>query len=103
MCVPASGSLFEAIDGSLETIDLRLILVDILGDDIFLNKTVEKCRFQVHLSYFIVIPYCYSKQDPNRLGHSYERIGFLKIDPRSLSISLCHELSLESSNLPVSS
>ncbi|KAL0284686.1 UNVERIFIED_CONTAM: Beta-glucosidase 13 [Sesamum calycinum] len=107
-CVPTSESLFEAIDGPLEMTDLLFFYnasetVGLIHIDLFLNETIEKCCFHVHMPYLIVIPCFYGKQNPNGLGHGYGRIGFLKIDPKSLSISFCYEPSLEGSNLPVSS
>ncbi|KAL0307291.1 UNVERIFIED_CONTAM: hypothetical protein Sradi_6146400 [Sesamum radiatum] len=77
---------------------LRLIHVDL-----FLNETVKESRFHIHLPYFIVIPYCYGKHNPYGLSHGYGRNSFLKIDPRSLSISFCHKLGLEGCHLPNSS
>ncbi|KAL0444806.1 UNVERIFIED_CONTAM: hypothetical protein Slati_2203300 [Sesamum latifolium] len=98
--IRASGSLFETIDGPLEMADLLLFsnrceTLRLIHIDLFLNKPVKESRFHVHLPYFIVIPCSYDKHNPNGLGHGYGRIGFLKVDPRSLSITFRHKPGLE--------
>ncbi|KAL0394398.1 UNVERIFIED_CONTAM: hypothetical protein Slati_4406000 [Sesamum latifolium] len=108
MCVSILGSLFEAIDRPLETIDLLFFsngseTLRWIHVDLFLNEIIEKGCLHVHLPYFIVIPCCYGKQYPSGLGHGYRQVGFLKVDPELLSVSFFDEPSFEGSNLPVSS
>ncbi|KAL0448778.1 UNVERIFIED_CONTAM: hypothetical protein Slati_1434200 [Sesamum latifolium] len=88
---PTSGSLLQAVDGPLETTHLLFFsngseTLRLIHKDLFLNETIEESHFYLHLPYLIVIPCCCGKQYPNGLGHGQGRVGFLKVDPGSLSI-----------------
>src|SRR3954462_10954605 len=66
----------------------------LLNIDFFLDFSVKKCTFHIHLIKEYTIVICKSKHDTNRFKSSNLGIGLTKINTFDLCVTLCNQSSL---------